>query len=360
MAIYSLNHRPIGKSTQERPYTAGAHVNYITREGALGRLDGARMPVDRDGARDFFNAAEDGSRKNGRVGDKVMLALPKELDPDQRAELVRGFADEVTDRRAPWIAAHHDKGKDATNPHCHLLFRDQDPETGKRVFGSSEKGSTQRLRDLWQQHANNALERANRPERIDARTLKAQGIDREPQIHEGPRSKAAGDRGRRPESRARNFRNGPGAKSPNRRVDYPQIDKGRTRAEHNRPLRAQPRETERDYWNAIEDDRRHRELADLRRLHLPPDGRREEARPQTFQDKLRAHRAKSPPARTPATQADFARPGPLPKLPASPAAPATSLKDALAKHRKGRQEPPAAGEGRPRLRPRAREDEREK
>lgn len=270
VAIYSLNHKPIGKSTQERPYTASAHVLYITRAKALGRLDGARIPVDREGARRFLRRAEDASRQNGRVADKVMLALPKELNAQQRAELVRGFAEAITDGRASWLAAHHDKGKDANNPHCHLVVRDQDPATGKRVFGTSERGSTQRLRTLWQQHANRALEQAGRAERIDARTLKDQGIDREPQIHEGPRNRAAAESGRRPVSRARNFRNGAGAKSPSRRVDYPRLDEGRTRMDFNRQQIAAP-----DYWAELDAYQRQEELGALRRIHLPPEGRRE-------------------------------------------------------------------------------------
>lgn len=289
MAIYSLNHKPIGKTTQERPYTTGAHVSYITRRKALGRLDGARMPVDRDGARAFFRQAEDTSRANGRVADKVMLALPKELTPEQRADLVRGYAEDVTGGKAPWLAAHHDKGKDAANPHCHLVFRDRDPETGKRIFGTTDRGSTQRLRDKWQEHANRALERAGRPERIDARSLKAQGIDREPQIHEGPRNRAAAEKGRRPVSRPRNFRNGAGARSPSRRVDYPRIDNGRSRQDYNRA-----RPTERDHWCDLDAATQRDELEALRRIHLPPDGRREEPGPGSFMDKLRARRESQP------------------------------------------------------------------
>jgi len=326
MAIYSLNHKPIGKSTQERPYTTGAHVDYITRPNALGRLDGARMPVETEGAKGFFRDAEDGSRKNGRVSDKLMLALPKELNREQRAELVRGFAEEVTDGRAPWLAAHHDRGKDARNPHCHMLFRDQDPETGRRVFGSSDKGSTQRLRDIWARHANGALERAGRPERIDARSLKAQGIDRDPQIHEGPRGNDADRRGRRPVSKPRNFRNGAGAKAPSRTVDYPQIDNGRTRPEHNRALRSAPRE--RDYWDAIEEDRRNRELAGLRRIHIPHEGNRAEPSSRSFADKLRAHRQRAEKPNSRPIE-NIPHPDKIPKVASQPTLP---FRDALRKH----------------------------
>lgn len=284
MAIYSLNHKPIGKTTQERPYTTGAHVSYITRRKALGRLDGARMPVGRDGAREYFRQAEDGGRANGRVADKVMLALPKELTPEQRAELVRAFAEDVTGGRAPWLAAHHDKGKDASNPHCHLVIRDRDPDTGKRVFGTTERGSTQRLREKWQEHANRALEKAGKQERIDARTLKAQGIEREPQIHEGPRNRAASKRGRQPVSRVRDLRNGPGARSRTRRVDYPAIDQGRSRQAYNHR-----RPSEREYWQVLDAARRDDELERLRAIHLPADGRRGSHTAQLGKQRLDAH-----------------------------------------------------------------------
>ncbi len=268
VAIFSLNHRPIGKTTQSKPYTASSHVGYITREGAKPQIAGARMPLDKDGAMAFFRAAEDGSRSNARVGDKLMLALPVELSPEQRVELVRGFAEEITGGRAPWFAAFHDNRTDASNPHCHLIFRDRCPASGRRVFGTSEAGSTERLRRLWQAFANDALEQAGRPERIDHRTLEAQGIDRPATIHEGPRSQHARRRGHRPKSRAINARNGKGAKSRQRRVDYPRIDRGRTRGQYNQGLIGP--EGERDYWAAIDADGQQRELESLRAIHHPP------------------------------------------------------------------------------------------
>lgn len=269
MAIYSLNHKAIGKQTQERPYTAAAHVNYITRPKAMSRLEGERMPVSKAGAMDFMRSAEHGDRANGRVADKVMLALPRELSPEQRAELVRGYANEVTKGKAPWLAAFHDKGKDAHNPHCHLVIRDRDPETGRRVFGMSERGSTQRLRKAWTQHANGALERAGSAERIDDRTLEAQGRPGPATIHEGPKPRAMARGGRRPRSQPRLVRNAPGAHRPNRRVDYPALDRGRSRADHNADLKAQ---RQREGWDAVDADNRRRELDKLRSIHHPPEG----------------------------------------------------------------------------------------
>lgn len=134
-------------------------------------------------------------------------------------ELIRGFAEEVTQGRAPWLAAIHDKGKDEANPHCHLVIHDRDPETGKRVIGMSENGSTERLRSLWEDHTNQALTSAGHNARVDRRTLEAQGIDRKPTIHEGPRARGMAGRGVAPNSRIRTRRNGRGAKSRTRSVD---------------------------------------------------------------------------------------------------------------------------------------------
>ena len=267
MAIYSLHHGSIGKMTQQRPHTAAAHVGYITRAKAVTRVDGARMPIERGGAVTFLKEAEDADRVNARVADKVLVALPKELNAEQRARLVRGFAEDVTAGRASWIAAFHEGGKDTHNPHAHILIRDRDRQTGRRVAGLSEKGSTERLRKLWEQHANSALRAARRSERIDRRSLKAQGIDREPTIHEGPRAQAMDRRGARPRSAVRKYRNRAGSRSAHRSVDYRKIDQGRSRPGYNRQLRAPRQESSQDYWAAYDRDVQSRELEALRQTH---------------------------------------------------------------------------------------------
>ncbi|MDE5441081.1 MobA/MobL family protein [Bradyrhizobium sp. CSA207] len=270
MAIYSLHHTPVGKSTQAQPYTAAAHIRYITRKDALSDIRQARFPArtPREIA-DYLRGCEDRDRKNARVLDKVMLALPRELTEEQRIGLVKDFAEHVTKGKAPWLAAFHTKGKDARNPHCHLVIRDRDPSTNKRVIGTSEIGSTERLRRQWEDYANRALSRAGHKERIDRRTLEAQGIQREPTIHEGPQAQAMDRRGARPDSRSRRRRNRPGSRRSHRDVDYRKIDKGRSRPEVNRARRAGGRETERDYWDAVDADNQRREISALRGIHNP-------------------------------------------------------------------------------------------
>lgn len=234
MAIYSLNLKSIGRTTHAAG-TAGAHLLYIAREGASPELVAAHMPLDPNDARAWMNQAETGDRKNARVIDKVRIALPRELTPEQRMQLVQDFARDLTGDQVPWFAAIHAQGKDAHNPHCHLVIRDRDIETGKRVLCLSdsprdrakaglEPKAVEWVRAKWEVMANQALENAGHDVRIDRRSLDAQGIDRTPTIHIGPQAAHVEQFVSRPESKLKETGQG-------RTIDYPQIDQGRTRKE---------------------------------------------------------------------------------------------------------------------------------
>ncbi|KQZ99803.1 hypothetical protein ASD74_23870 [Rhizobium sp. Root564] len=240
------------------------------------------MPDNKQNAMAFARTSEDDLRKNGRVADKLMIALPRELNAEQRADIVTRFAEQVTDGRASWLAAIHDKGKDSQNPHCHLVIFDRDTTTGRRVFGMSDKGSTERLRQLWEQHANDALARANRVERIDRRRLDKQGKGRRPTIHIGVRARHLMRDNRVPVSRNRQFSNHCQARSRFRTVAYPALDNGRLRLEHNIQIRSanmfasRKTNSEKEYWEAIDKDVLLRDIRELKRLHAVlrygPDG----------------------------------------------------------------------------------------
>jgi hypothetical protein len=147
---------------------------------------GANMPTGTRAARTWLDREEQGDRKNGRVIDKIMVALPRELTPAQRQDLIRAFVRQVGRDRMPWLAAIHDRGKDASNPHAHIILRDRDRETGKRVALLSEKGSTERLRVTWEWYVNRSLEAQGRAERVSRLSLAAQGQERIPERHRGP------------------------------------------------------------------------------------------------------------------------------------------------------------------------------
>lgn len=258
MAIYSLRLMPIGKTTQNLPFTAAAHIRYITRKGAVSAHMAERMPEPPVAAARWLRAEERQGRRNARVADKLVIALPKELNRKQQVELVHGFAEALTKGRASWFAAIHAEGKDRANPHCHLLVRDRDVGSGTRVvmFSAGAKEAHERarkgkagpttlrmIRELWEQHGNAALKAAGRPERIDRRSLMDQGILRLPQVHEGPNVRAMHARGVAPKSRDRVKRNGASRKKgtpATRTVRYAEIDGGRSRVEYNQSLKAAP------------------------------------------------------------------------------------------------------------------------
>lgn len=256
MAIYSLRLTPIGKTTQKRPFTAAAHVRYIARPGAATHVMAERMPENKGRAQRWLRSAEKADRKNARVADKLVIALPLELTLDQNIDLVRTFAETLTRGRASWFAAIHARGKDRQNPHVHILVRDRDVQTGARVvmFSAGPKEVQQRaakgkaapttlhlIRELWEKSANAALAEAGRRERIDRRRLRAQGIARPAQVHEGPNIRAMHHRGYRPRSTDRVYRNRPGRRARERTVRYGEIDRGLTRVEYNEILRLEAR-----------------------------------------------------------------------------------------------------------------------
>jgi hypothetical protein len=232
MAIYSLHHSWIGRSTHAAR-TAGAHIRYITRVEAATCITARHMPADRHKARAWLDKQENEDRKNARVIDKVMVALPIELSHRQRVQLVEAFAETMTCGRAPWFAAIHDAGKDASNPHAHLVLRDRDVATGRRVMELSEMDGTDRLRSAWERAANQALARAGFEARIDRRPLAAQGVDRKPEIHVGPNARVLAARGVRPVSAPLEVVRHRHGRHQLVVIDYPAIDRGHTRAEFN-------------------------------------------------------------------------------------------------------------------------------
>lgn len=241
MAIYSVSVSSIGRSTHAAG-TAGAHIRYIARPGAAPSIVAQNMPANPNEARSWLNANEQDDRKNARVVDRIRIALPRELDEQQRMDLLQSFCRDVTGDRVPFYAAIHQDGKDAHNPHAHVVIRDRDIETGKRVLRWSDSkrdrekaglmpSPVDHIRQRWEVLANAALERAGHDARIDRRSLEDQGIDRVPTIHIGPNAKTIENQIHRPTSQNRletvwwrDYRD---------EIPYEAIDAGRTRQERN-------------------------------------------------------------------------------------------------------------------------------
>ena len=168
----------------------------------------------------LWNAAESAeNRKDSRTAREWIVALPAELDAGQRRELAVSFGAQLASRYgvAVDVAIHEpDREGDNRNHHAHILTttrRVSRGAAGELVMGdkaSIELADKKRrelglgpaadevkaIRQLWEQTANRALERAGSGERIDARSLKDQGLDREATTHLGPVASEMERRGR--------------------------------------------------------------------------------------------------------------------------------------------------------------------
>lgn len=180
MPIYHLNHRYVGKTSSE-PGTAAAKVRYMVRAKACEKIVTVGLSTHPKALERAANENERQSRKNARVCDTFHIALPKEMSAGERIATTQSFLWQLTEGgQARAFAAFH--GGDTINPHLHVMFFDRNPETGKRVRGMSERGSTEKVRMLWENVCNAKLEEFGYEERIDRRTLEAQREERDAQL----------------------------------------------------------------------------------------------------------------------------------------------------------------------------------
>ncbi len=126
---------------------------------------------------------------------EIEVSLPHEFTPEQRRYLVEDFVKENFTRKGlvADVAIHepHRRG-DSRNYHAHILVTtrtlDADGFSETKPRDLNSKTVLRELRESWARHANRHLERWGHPDRIDARTLAAQGIDREPTIKMGEKA----------------------------------------------------------------------------------------------------------------------------------------------------------------------------
>lgn len=171
------------------------------------------MPEWAETAKDFWDAADTYERANGRVYTEIVVAIPRELSKADRRTLIEGFVgQEIGERFAYTVAIHNPRAMDGgEQPHAHIMFsireldgiersreqffrraNDKHPELGgarkSREWSkdSRENDRVNEIRLSWEKAANLALEKAGHEVRIDRRTLKEQGIDREPEPKMGP------------------------------------------------------------------------------------------------------------------------------------------------------------------------------
>ena len=202
--------------------SGGSHSEYISREGKYSKGNARRYEdLDSTGYGNmpawaehnpvhFWHAADAYERANGAVYREIEIALPRELSSEQNRALVADFIrQELGDRHAYQWAIHVpraalDGGK---QPHAHIMYSermidgiDRDPAQYFKRYNSKaperggcrkdSAGTEERLqatRERWAEVQNTYLERHGHAVRVDPRSLKAQGIDREPEKHLGPK-----------------------------------------------------------------------------------------------------------------------------------------------------------------------------
>jgi hypothetical protein len=221
MANYFLHVKILGrgkgsKVTKAAAYRAGERIHHertSTVHDYTDRTDVAHaeivLPteyadrVDMEWALDrstLWNAAEHAGRQwNSRLAREILVHVPPELTPAQRTQLVRGFSQELADRyrNAVDFAIHVPRPRaDHRHHHAHLLMTTR--EVGPGGLGGRaplELSGTERharglgpskddllwMRERWAQVTNEALREAGVAARVDHRSYKDQGIDREPQ-----------------------------------------------------------------------------------------------------------------------------------------------------------------------------------
>lgn len=203
----------IGKKGKAAP-----HALYIAREEKYAKPDDDLEKLEFKGhgnmpswAQDrpsfFWKMSDEHERKNGTTYREHVISLPRELTALQRHRLVTDWIEqEINDKHAYQYAIHNPPAVDGgEQPHVHLMFserlrdgieREPDlyfkrhnsahPERGGAKKANTPKLSADRKADLvaqrarWETLCNKHLELSGTDARISMKSLKEQGIDREP------------------------------------------------------------------------------------------------------------------------------------------------------------------------------------
>ena len=133
----------------------------------------------------LWNKVEAGEKRvDAQLAREFILAVPPELSADAQFQTAVDWAKKelVTSGMIAEVSLHHTKS--GKNPHVHILctMRKLDGEkfSPKKPREWNDVALLVKQRQSWADAVNAALEKAGRDERVDHRSLKDQGIDREP------------------------------------------------------------------------------------------------------------------------------------------------------------------------------------
>ena len=165
----------------------------------------------------LWNSVEEIEKSStAQLAREIEVALPVELSRAEQLALVRAYVkDNFVNAGMCADFAIHDKG--TGNPHAHIMLtmrplkedgtwgakcrkvydldgQGQRIPDGKGGWKShredttdwNQRSNAEKWRAAWAGYTNRALEAAGRPERIDHRSYKRQGVDKIPSVHMGP------------------------------------------------------------------------------------------------------------------------------------------------------------------------------
>ena len=222
MAIYHCSTKTVNRSSGRSSvaaaaYRAGDEIkdqrtglnhDFTRKEGVAYSEIISNLDIEIKRAELWNLAEEKENRKDARTAREWVIALPDELNPEQRTHLAKDFAQSLVDRYnvVADLAIHEpSKGGSDKNHHAHILLTtrqaqlDQDHQltlttktaielsnTKRKALGmSTSQEEIKEIRAAWADLANKALEQAGYRDRIDHRSYVDQGKDLQPTIHEG-------------------------------------------------------------------------------------------------------------------------------------------------------------------------------
>lgn len=223
MAIYHCTTKPISRSsgrsaTASSAYRASEKItdlrtglvhDYTKKKGVEYTEIISNLDIELSRSEVWNTAEMTETRKNSRVAREFIVALPSELNPDQRKSIAQEFSQYLVDKYSVVadLAIHApSKDGDDRNHHAHIMITTRkakiiDDQLALLEKTDLELSNAQRkdrglcitqdeikeIRESWANVVNQSLELAGRSERIDHRSYEAQELDLQPTIHEGPK-----------------------------------------------------------------------------------------------------------------------------------------------------------------------------
>ncbi len=213
MSIYYCESLPHGVQRNGNKLNTRTHAEYITRQGEYEHMrnreedlvycTSGNMPDWAIDELDFWQAAEDNRRINGRAYREIRLGLQEELSLEDNLKCVEEFLKEtgIADKHA-YTYAVHDKtamfADDHRNIHVHIMFSEKTIDKNRKLDKNTyfarynvlkngavsggyqvnpfwnDRNSLPIIRKQWADIVNNRFEKLNMDIRVSEKTLKEQ------------------------------------------------------------------------------------------------------------------------------------------------------------------------------------------